>query len=89
VPYGTYNLSNSGEAKSWYEVARDIYRLQGADPILVKPISTADYAKPNTAPRPPSSVLDLSRIRATGFDPPDATERLAEYLRHVHPQMPS
>ncbi len=81
APYGTYNVSNSGEAKSWYEVARDIYGLQGADPVLVKPISTADYVKPNSAPRPPSSVLDLSRIRATGFDPPDARERLAEYLK--------
>ncbi|MET3369244.1 UNVERIFIED_CONTAM: dTDP-4-dehydrorhamnose reductase/dTDP-4-dehydrorhamnose 3,5-epimerase [Jeotgalibacillus campisalis] len=89
APYGTYNLSNSGEAKSWYEVARDIYGLQGADPLLVKPISTEDYAKPDTAPRPPSSVLDLARIRATGFDPPDAKERLVEYLRHVDPQMPS
>ncbi|WP_420178121.1 sugar nucleotide-binding protein [Paenarthrobacter sp. TA1.8] len=80
APYGTYNLSNSGEAKSWYEVARDIYGLQGVDPDLVQPISTSDYAKPNTAPRPASSVLDLSRIRATGFDPPDARERLAAYL---------
>ncbi|NWL31555.1 sugar nucleotide-binding protein [Paenarthrobacter nitroguajacolicus] len=86
APYGTYNLSNSGEAKSWYEVARDIYGLQGVDPDLVQPISTSDYAKPITAPRPPSSVLDLSRIRATGFDPPDARERLVEYLRHLYPQ---
>jgi dTDP-4-dehydrorhamnose reductase/dTDP-4-dehydrorhamnose 3,5-epimerase len=81
APYGTYNLSNGGEPQSWHEVARDVYRLMGADPSLVRRISTADYAKPNTAPRPGSSVLDLSEIRATGFDPPAATQRLAEYLK--------
>ncbi|MBT2587298.1 bifunctional dTDP-4-dehydrorhamnose 3,5-epimerase family protein/NAD(P)-dependent oxidoreductase [Arthrobacter sp. ISL-95] len=83
APYGTYNLSNGGKPQSWHEVARDVYRLMGADPKLVLPISTADYAKPNTAPRPRSSVLDLSGIRATGFDPPSATQRLAEYLKSL------
>lgn len=81
APYGTYNLSNSGTPQSWHEVARDIYRLLGADPSLVRPISTAEYAKPNTAPRPRSSVLDLSGIRATGFDPPPVNQRLVEYLK--------
>ncbi len=81
APYGTYNLSNSGKPQSWYEIACDVYRLLGADPNLVRPINTADYSKPNTAPRPRSSVLDLSGIRATGFDPPAASQRLAEYLR--------
>ncbi|VXB29551.1 dTDP-4-dehydrorhamnose 3,5-epimerase [Arthrobacter sp. 9V] len=79
--YGTYNLSNDGEPQTWHEIARDVYRLLGADPALVAPISAADYAKPNTAPRPRSSVLDLSGIRATGFDPPPAPLRLAEYLK--------
>ncbi|ABM08269.1 sugar nucleotide-binding protein [Paenarthrobacter aurescens] len=83
APYGTYNLSNGGERQSWAGVARDVYRLSGADPERVTPISTADYMGPGTAPRPRSSVLDLSKIRATGFDPPAATQRLAEFLRSL------
>lgn len=83
APYGTYNLSNSGEAQSWYEVARDIYGFYGVDPLLVQPVRTSEYAKPTTAPRPASSVLDLSRIRAAGFEPPAATQRLAGYLKDL------
>lgn len=80
APYGTYNLSNTGEKQTWADIARDVYKLCGADPALVRQTSTADYAKPGTAPRPRSSVLDLSRIRGAGFDPPAASLRLAEYL---------
>ncbi|MGA8787918.1 MAG: bifunctional dTDP-4-dehydrorhamnose 3,5-epimerase family protein/NAD(P)-dependent oxidoreductase [Paenarthrobacter sp.] len=85
APYGTYNVSNSGERASWAGVARDVFRLCGADPVRVKPVSTADYATPGTAPRPRSSVLDLSKIRATGFDPAPAPLRLAEYLEGLQP----
>lgn len=80
APYGTYNVSNSGERTSWAGLARDVFRHIGADPGLVKPVSTANYAGPGTAPRPLSSVLDLSKIRATGFDPAPAMQRMAEYL---------
>lgn len=83
APYGTYNLSNSGEPQSWHQVAGDIYRLLGADPQLVRPVSAADYGDAGTAARPRSSVLDLSKIRATGFEPPPVSFRLAEYLRRA------
>ncbi|GAA3279635.1 bifunctional dTDP-4-dehydrorhamnose 3,5-epimerase family protein/NAD(P)-dependent oxidoreductase [Paenarthrobacter aurescens] len=79
--YGTYNLSSGGTPQSWHEVACDVYRLLGTDPSLVRPVSTTEYAQPNTAPRPRSSVLDLSRIRASGFDPPPATLGMARYLK--------
>ncbi|MFP3571274.1 sugar nucleotide-binding protein, partial [Paraburkholderia sp. SIMBA_030] len=68
------------EPQSWAQVAREVYALRGATPTLVAGISTDDYAKQGTAPRPRSSVLDLSKIRAAGFNPPSASERLAEYL---------
>ncbi|MDR6987263.1 dTDP-4-dehydrorhamnose 3,5-epimerase [Paenarthrobacter nitroguajacolicus] len=84
-PYGTYNISNGGERASWAGIARDVFRLCGADPGRITPVSTADYAKPGTAPRPRSSVLDLSKIRATGFDPPSADQRLARYVHAVKP----
>ncbi|MFJ5956271.1 sugar nucleotide-binding protein [Paenarthrobacter sp. NPDC092416] len=80
APFGTYNVSNSGEPYSWADVAREVFRLCGADPGKVTTISTADYAKPGMAPRPRSSVLDLTKIHNTGFAPAPATRRLAEYL---------
>ncbi|MDI2033932.1 bifunctional dTDP-4-dehydrorhamnose 3,5-epimerase family protein/NAD(P)-dependent oxidoreductase [Paenarthrobacter nitroguajacolicus] len=80
APYGTYNISNSGPQQSWADVAREVYRLCGVDPGLVHPVSTADYDKPGMAPRPTHSVLELAKITAAGFAPPDASQRLAEYL---------
>jgi dTDP-4-dehydrorhamnose 3,5-epimerase len=35
------------------------------------------------APRPRYSVLDLTRIKATGFTPPDGAAALAGYLRRL------
>ncbi|MCP1414120.1 dTDP-4-dehydrorhamnose 3,5-epimerase [Paenarthrobacter sp. A20] len=85
APYGTYNLSNSGERQSWADIAREVYRLCGADPGLVQSVSTAAYSGPGTAPRPRSSMLDLSGIRASGFDPPAAAPRLADYVAALEP----
>ncbi|MFJ4284137.1 sugar nucleotide-binding protein [Paenarthrobacter nicotinovorans] len=81
APYGTYNISNSGVPRSWAAIAAEVYRLCGADPGLVRPVSAAEYAQPGTAPRPVHSVLDLAKITAAGFTPPDESQRLAEYLK--------
>ncbi|MGO4432249.1 sugar nucleotide-binding protein [Paenarthrobacter sp. RAF9] len=80
APYGTYNISNSGAPVSWAQVAREVYRLSGVDPLKVTAVSTAAYAGPGSAPRPRNSVLDLAKIKAAGFSPPDASQRLVEYL---------
>jgi len=80
APYGTYNISNSGSPVSWAQVAREVYRLSGVDPLKVTAVSTAAYAGPGSAPRPRSSVLDLAKIKGAGFSPPDASQRLVEYL---------
>ncbi|MGO4248733.1 sugar nucleotide-binding protein [Paenarthrobacter sp. RAF54_2] len=85
APYGTYNFSNSGEPQSWADIAREVFRHCGSDPTRVGSISTLDYSGPGTAPRPRSSVLDLSKITDAGFAPPNATERLAEYLEAREP----
>jgi dTDP-4-dehydrorhamnose 3,5-epimerase len=82
-PFGIYNLTASGEPMSWAAVARDVFRLTGHDPARITGVSTEEYfssAIGPVAPRPRKSVLDLSRIEATGFVPEDARRQLARYL---------
>lgn len=59
---GVYHFSNGG-ATTWYEFAKEIYRLQGMSQDLVKPISTESYGA--MAPRPKYSVLDTQKISKT------------------------
>ena len=83
APYGTYNLTGGGEPSSWAGVAREVFRLRGADPDAVTPVTTSEYfagATAPVAPRPRWSVLDLAKIEATGFTPRDAAESLRDYV---------
>lgn len=83
APFGTYNLTGSGDAVSWADIARDVYRLTGHDPERITPVSTVEYYSATAgpiAPRPGNSTLDLSKIEATGFVPGDSSERLRRYL---------
>lgn len=59
---GLYHFTDEGEA-SWYDFAREIYRLSGADPGLVSPTTTEEFAAP--ADRPRYSVLDKTKIKRT------------------------
>ncbi len=78
---GTYNLTNAGSTRSWFEIARQVFAAVGSDPEAVSPQSTADFAAGKlTAPRPRHSTLDLSKIEATGFSPADADAELRVYL---------
>ena len=79
--YGTYNLTNGGEAASWADIAAEAFAAAGRDRADVTGTSTAEYfAGKQAAPRPLNSVLDLSRIHATGFTPRDQHEALHAYL---------
>jgi dTDP-4-dehydrorhamnose 3,5-epimerase len=82
APFGTYNFTNAGESASWAEIAKEVFKAVGADSSEVTEVSTADYyaGKENIAPRPLMSVLDTSKIEATGFTPPDWKTKLSEYL---------
>ncbi len=81
APHGTYNLTNSGPTRSWYEVARRVFELTGRDPDAVRPQSSAEYAAGRTvAPRPRHSTLDLAKIEASGFAPRDADAALVAHL---------
>ncbi|WP_314326421.1 bifunctional dTDP-4-dehydrorhamnose 3,5-epimerase family protein/NAD(P)-dependent oxidoreductase [Paenarthrobacter ilicis] len=83
--FGTYNITSSGEPRSWADIAREVYRFCGANPGDISPISSSAYGGPTTAPRPRSSVLDLRKIQATGFQPPAMTECLETYVAGLEP----
>lgn len=82
APYGTYNLTNSGEPASWADVAAVVFAARGRSADDVGRTSTAKYFadKPQAAVRPLNSVLDLSKITAVGFTPRDWRPALEECL---------
>jgi dTDP-4-dehydrorhamnose reductase len=80
---GVFHLTNAG-AVSWYEFAREVVRLMGKDPAMVRPITTAELDPPRPARRPANSVLDNRRWREAGERPlRDFREPLAELLAQL------
>ncbi|WP_340537229.1 bifunctional dTDP-4-dehydrorhamnose 3,5-epimerase family protein/NAD(P)-dependent oxidoreductase [Nocardioides sp. GXZ039] len=78
--YGTYHVSNGGDPMSWADVARRVFELSGRSASDVGSTTTAEYgAGRSLAPRPRHSEFDLTRIRATGFEPEDASAALERY----------
>ncbi|MHA7238473.1 sugar nucleotide-binding protein [Arthrobacter sp. TMS1-12-1] len=81
APFGTYNVTNDGESQSWADIAADVYALCGRDRRDVTGVSTEEYfAGKQAAPRPLQSTLDLAKLKATGFVPAPAGERLGSYV---------
>ncbi|MBZ4319380.1 dTDP-4-dehydrorhamnose reductase [Streptomyces huiliensis] len=75
APPGVYHGTSAG-ATSWYGLARETFRLLGADPDRVRPVSSAALDRP--APRPAYSVLGHDGWRRAGIRPiGDWRERLA------------
>lgn len=64
---GVFHATNSGEA-SWYELAREVFALIGADPDRVRPTSSAAFPRP--APRPAYSALAHRRWQEIGLPLP-------------------
>ena len=61
APAGIYHGTNSG-ACTWYDFARQLYALAGADTELVTPVPSSEY--PTRAIRPSNSVLGHERTVA-------------------------
>jgi dTDP-4-dehydrorhamnose reductase len=75
---GLYHLSNAGQT-SFYDFAREIFRLSGLTPSLT-PVTAAEYGA--RARRPPYSVLARTRLAALGEDDLRPWQpALAAYLR--------
>ncbi|HLJ69005.1 MAG TPA: dTDP-4-dehydrorhamnose reductase [Chloroflexota bacterium] len=74
---GTVHVTNQGEC-SWYEFAREIFRLTGLEPDL-RAARQAD--RPMPAARPAYSVLAHGALRRIGIDEPGPWQgALAEYI---------
>lgn len=67
--YGTYNVTNDGTPVSWADITTEIFRLMGKNDLKVTPTTTQEYfvSKEGIAPRPLNSILDLSKLKSTGF----------------------
>ena len=66
APAGVYHGTSSGET-TWFELAREIFRLIGADSERVHPTTTDAFPRP--APRPAYSVLGHDGWTDVGLDP--------------------
>ncbi|MGI8677847.1 MAG: dTDP-4-dehydrorhamnose reductase [Jatrophihabitans sp.] len=78
APAGVLHFVNAGQA-SWWDLARETFRLIGADPNRVRPTDSAAFAR--RAPRPAWSVLSTRAWQAAGLTPPRAwQEALAEAI---------
>jgi dTDP-4-dehydrorhamnose reductase len=76
--HGLYHLTNAG-ATSWYDFAREVFRLSGLSPDLTG-VTAAEYGA--RAQRPAYSVLAHGRLAALGEDDLRPwQEALAAYLR--------
>lgn len=81
APFGTYNVTNAGPVTSWAEIARTVFAASGRSADDVTPVSSQEYAAGReVAPRPRHSALDLTKLRAAGFEPEDATSALQRWL---------
>ncbi len=82
LPFGTYNVSNSGDIVSWAEIAREIYKDVGRTDLTVSDTTAEAYfAGKVSSPRPAHSGLDLTKIQATGFVSRDWRDDLADYVK--------
>lgn len=80
---GTYNVSNEGNPASWADITREIFAAMNRPDLTVADVSTAEYfqSKPEAAPRPLQSALDLTKIKATGLELRNWQTDLSEYVK--------
>ena len=75
---GLFHATNAGVC-TWYDLAREIAVLTGADPDRIRPCTSDEYPRP--AKRPTCSVLRSNRLEALGAPArPSWQTALARYL---------
>jgi len=81
--YGYYHATNEGGYISWYDFAKEIFRMSGYG-TEVFPVTTEEYGK-TKAMRPLNSRLDKSKLKEKGFSPlPDWRDALDRYLKEIN-----
>ncbi len=84
---GVHHITNQGVV-SWFEFAREVVAALGRNPLMVRPISTAQLLPPRPAQRPANSVLDNAVLRAAGLPQlPDFRETLAAVAAALRTEM--
>ncbi|MFI1356280.1 dTDP-4-dehydrorhamnose reductase [Streptomyces sp. NPDC020898] len=84
---GVFHATNAGEV-TWYELAREVFRLIDADPDRVHPTTSAAFTRP--APRPAYSALGHGRWKQAGLGPlRDWRTALHEALPHIRKEISS
>lgn len=80
---GTYNVSNEGNPASWADITREIFAAMNRPDLTVTDVATTEYFKdkPESAPRPLQSALDLTKIKATGLELRNWQTDLSEYVK--------
>ncbi|MFG2793129.1 dTDP-4-dehydrorhamnose reductase [Streptomyces sp. NPDC048419] len=66
APAGVYHGTSGGET-TWFGLAREVFRLLGADPARVRPTTSDAFVRP--APRPAYSVLGHDGWRRAAIEP--------------------
>lgn len=66
APPGVYHGTNSGRT-SWYDLARETFRLAGLDPDRVTRTNSSQFVR--AAPRPSFSVLGHAAWHSAGLEP--------------------
>lgn len=86
IDFGTYNVSGDGQPASWAEITRLIFKYMGRADLNVTDTTTEEYYanKPESAPRPLMSAMDLGKAKSAGIELPDWRDELKKY---VHREM--
>lgn len=84
---GTYNVTNDGESASWAEITRQIFKELGRDDLNVTDTTTSEYFADkiaqgaDIAARPLQSTMDLTKLKATGFQTTAWRDDLKTYIQ--------
>lgn len=79
--YGVYHASNEGFC-SWYEFAKEIFRLAGMDEVSVTPITSDQFSA--KAKRPFNSRMSKEKLIKEGFNKlPSWQDALIRYMQEL------